>query len=157
VAILPFRSALPRRSAGFENISTQPGRREKLAIISTSNQLCGIAAYTDPLARHLNDFFEVTVFDLDQYLLRSSHRHIKRLADDHIREICQQLPQFDAVNVQLEHGTLGSNGRDTLRRFSWLIAAAPRLSVSFHSLHLPPEFDFRAFWGDEPTASSDEL
>jgi glycosyltransferase involved in cell wall biosynthesis len=145
MAILPFRAHALGPAIKSGKAATSP-RRERLAIISTSNQLCGIAAYSDPLSRHLDDFFEVKIFDLDQYLLKSNHRHIKRLADRHIREICQQLPQFDAVNVQLEHGTLGTNGRDILRRFSWLAAAAPRLSVSFHTMHLPPEFDYRGFW-----------
>ena len=46
-------------------------RRKRLALISTHDDLCGIAAYTRCLEKQLNDVFEVTVFDLDQYLLRT--------------------------------------------------------------------------------------
>jgi len=72
MAILPFRSALPRRSSG-SRVQARGRAHGKARDHFHQQQLCGIAAYTDPLARNLNDFFEVTAFDLDQYLLRSSH------------------------------------------------------------------------------------
>jgi hypothetical protein len=58
--------------------------RERLAIVSTGGKLCGIAAYTAALRRQLNEAFDVTVFDLDQYLLRSTHRRVRDLADRRI-------------------------------------------------------------------------
>ena len=87
----------------------------------------------------------ITVFDLDQYLLRSPHRRVRTLADRHIKEICGEIRRFDVVNLQLEHGTLGRHGRDIYRRFCWLTAAAPRLSVTFHTLLMPPHFDATGF------------
>ena len=77
---------------------------------------------------------EVEVFDLDQYLLRSPHRRVQKLADRHIREIARRLRNFDSVNIQLEHGTLGRTPSQILRRFRWLTRAAPRLSVTFHTI-----------------------
>ena len=62
-----------------------PARREKLAIVSTGSKLCGVAAYTAALRRQLSEAFDVTVFDLDQYLLRSTHRRVRHLADQHIK------------------------------------------------------------------------
>ena len=47
--------------------------RKRLALISTYDDLCGIAAYTRSLEKQLNEIFDVTVFDLNQYLLRSAH------------------------------------------------------------------------------------
>ncbi|HLY46681.1 MAG TPA: hypothetical protein VKQ73_13960 [Stellaceae bacterium] len=122
-----------------------PSRRETLAIVSTGSKLCGIGAYTAALRAQLEDVFDITVFDLNQYLMRSPHRRVRRLADRRIKEICRAIRQFDAVNLQLEYGTLGRQGEDIYRRFCWLTAAAPRLSVTFHSLLMPPAFDMIGF------------
>ena len=153
MAMLAFRSPVsarpdlrpgsrPDRLARF---ALSPSRREKLAIVSTSSKLCGIGAYTAALQRQLADVFDVTVFDLNQYLMRSPHRRVRKLADRRIKEICRAIRRFDAVNLQLEYGTLGRFGDDIHRRFCWLTAAAPRLSVTFHTLLTPPAFDMPAF------------
>lgn len=118
-------------------------QRERLAIVSTRNKLCGIASYTHALEHHLADLFDITVFDLDQYLLRTQHTRLRRLGDQHIKDICKELQEFDSVSLQLEFGTLGRDARDIARRLRWLVQAAPRLSVTFHSLIRPPAFPFR--------------
>ncbi|MGK7870473.1 hypothetical protein [Falsiroseomonas sp. E2-1-a20] len=38
------------------------------------------------------------------------------------------------MNIQLEHGTLGLTMPQILRRFRWLVRAAPALSVTFHTI-----------------------
>jgi glycosyltransferase involved in cell wall biosynthesis len=119
--------------------------RKSLALVTVADELCGIAAYSHCLKRHLADAFDVTVFDLDQYLLRSMHRAVRQLGDRHIREICRQLKHFDAVNLQLEHGTLGRHGTDIYRRFCWILAAAPRISVTFHTVVPVPTFETAAW------------
>ncbi len=130
---VPFRSAVrPARS--------------RLALVSTYNELCGIAAYTKSLEKQLSDVFDVTVFDLDQYLLRSTHRRVRKLGDRHIHEICRDIKDFDVVNIQLEHGTLGRTCRDIYRRFGWLVRAAPRLSVTFHTVFECEAFDLKEFF-----------
>jgi glycosyltransferase involved in cell wall biosynthesis len=145
MAMPAFRFPISLRSEGYGQLATPPSRKERLAIVSTSSELCGIAAYTAALRRQLGDAFDITVFDLDQYLLRNPHRRVRKLADRHIKEICREIRRFDAVNLQLEHGTLGRYGSDIYRRFCWLTAAAPRLSVTFHTLLMPPNFDVTAF------------
>ncbi len=145
MTMLAFRtraSVYPRETVPGADL---PARREKLAIVSTGSRLCGVAAYTAALRRQLSEAFDVTVFDLDQYLLRSTHRRVRHLADQHIKDICEGIAEFDAVNLQLEHGTLGQHASDIYRRFCWLAAAAPRLSVTFHTLLSPPRFDSAAF------------
>lgn len=126
------------------SVAVLAARRERLAIVSTRNKLCGIAAYTHALERQLADIFDITVFDLDQYLLRSAHPRVRALGNRHIKEICRAIAGFDSVNLQLEFGTLGRTTKDIYRRFRWLVAAAPRLSVTFHTLKRPPSFP----WGD---------
>ena len=122
-------------------------RRPRLALVSVFDELCGIAAYSQFLQRQLSEVFDVTVFDLDQYLLRATHRALRRLADRHIRQICRALAGYDAVNLQLEHGTLGRLAADIHRRFSWIVAAAPQISVTFHTVPRAPELDIAAWLG----------
>ena len=145
MAMPAFRSPTLLHPKGVSQLAMVPPRRESLAIVSTRSKLCGIAAYTIALRRQLGDAFDITVFDLDQYLMRNGHRRVRRLADRRIKEICRELRRFDAVNLQLEYGTLGRHGKDIHRRFCWLTDAAPRLSVSFHTLLMPPVFDTTGF------------
>jgi glycosyltransferase involved in cell wall biosynthesis len=113
--------------------SPHPGK-VRLAIISTYDELCGIAGYTRALERQLRSQAHVTVFDLDQYLLRSPHARVQKLADSHIRDIAEQLQAFDSVNIQLEYGTLGRTSRQIIRRLRRLVAAAPAVSITFHTV-----------------------
>ena len=110
------------------------GAKPKLAIISTYDELCGIAGYTRALVEYISEDFEIEVFDLDQYLLRGRGGRRAKLGDAQIAEICERLADFDAVNLQLEYGTLGPDYPDILRRFRMILRAAPRLSVTFHTI-----------------------
>ena len=106
----------------------------RLAIISTYDEMCGIAGYTRALEQQLRPHAQVTVFDLDQYLLRSQHTRVQRLADRHIKDIADRLHDFDSVNIQLEYGTLGRTSKQIVRRFKKLVKAAPAVSVTFHTI-----------------------
>ncbi len=146
MAIEELHGERPRRAeTTTARLAVLPPRRERLAIVSTRNKLCGIAAYTQALERQLADLFEVSVFDLDQYLLRARHPRVRALGDAHIKEICRNIAGFDAVSLQVEFGILGERANDIERRFRWLVAAAPRLSVTLHSLHRPPRFPLADF------------
>jgi glycosyltransferase involved in cell wall biosynthesis len=120
--------------------------RSRLAIVSTHDNLCGIAAYTRSLERQLGDIFDVTVFDLNQFLLRSNHGRVRKFGDKHIQSICREIRHYDTVNLQLEHGTLGRTCSDIFRRFGWILRAAPRFSVTFHSVIGAEAFDFAEFF-----------
>src|SRR6202008_4521264 len=102
--------------------------------------------YTRSLEKQLNDIFEVTVFDLDQYLLRSTHSRVRKFGDRHILDICRDIRDYEAVNLQLEHGTLGRSCQDIHRRFSWILRAAPRLSVTFHTVFQCEAFSYREYF-----------
>ncbi len=116
--------------------------RPRLALISSYSELCGIASYTRSLEKQLSELFEIHVFDLNQYLLRNTHSRVRKFGDRHIHEICRELKDFDAVNLQLEYGTLGRSVGDIYRRFGWIVRAAPRLSVTFHTVFDTPSFDY---------------
>lgn len=141
MAILAFRSPSRVSPSGASNMTTPPGRKERLAIVSSSDRLCGIAAYTAALQAQLSNLFDVTVIDLDQYLLRSRSRSIRKLGDAHVQAICAELNRFDCVNIQLEYGTLGVLTNDIARRLRWLVETPPRVSVTFHTVLSPKPSD----------------
>ncbi len=114
----------------FDGAITKP----RLAIVSTYDEMCGIAGYTRALEQQLSAHADVTVFDLDQYLLRSPHNRVQRLADLHIKDIASQLRDFESVNIQLEYGTLGRTTSQIVRRFRRLVRAAPAVSITFHTI-----------------------
>ncbi|HET6606236.1 MAG TPA: hypothetical protein VFG62_06185 [Rhodopila sp.] len=109
-------------------------QRLRLAIVSTYDELCGIAGYTRALTQQLSPHADLTVFDLDQSLLRSTHRPVQRQADRHIASIAAAFDGFDCINLQLEYGTLGRTSRQIARRLQRLVLAAPALSVTFHTI-----------------------
>lgn len=107
----------------------------KLAIISTYNNTCGIAGYTRALVPKLRPFFkELEVFDLDQYILRSKNKAIINAANQHINEICCKLKNFDCVNIQLEHGTLGITTEQISSRLKKIINSSKRVTITFHTI-----------------------
>jgi len=107
--------------------------KPKLAIISTYNELCGIAAYTERLERYLVDDFDVKVIKLDQSILRSDTPRRMKLAEAHIEDICTQLRSYDSVNIQYEPGTLGPTGGIAFKRLKRIVNSSPALSVTFHT------------------------
>ena len=98
MATLEFESHPPLFPAAALSTSPfrRPGRggRKRFALISTYDELCGIGAYTRSLERQLSDVFDVTVFDLDQYLLRSTHGRVRRFGDKHIQDICREIRDY---------------------------------------------------------------
>src|SRR5690349_19223577 len=123
-----------RRFYVFDGARSSQPAPVQAAIISTYDELCGIAGYTRALEQQLRLHAAVTVFDLDQYLLRSPHARLQRQADRHIDEIAGRLKEFDSVNIQLEYGTLGRSRAQILRRLRKLVLAAPAVSVTFHTV-----------------------
>jgi glycosyltransferase involved in cell wall biosynthesis len=126
-----------------------PGKKErrlKVAIVSTYDELCGIAGYTRALERQLRAYANVEVLDLDQFLLRTSNKHVQKLGDKLVKDFAARLHEFDSVNIQLEHGTLGKMPWQIMRRFKWLADAAPCLSVTFHTILNTEPFPSEAYF-----------
>ena len=123
-------------------------RKRRLAIVSTYDELCGIAAFTRSLVRIIEDDFDLEVFDLDQFLLRQTDRRSRRKADGYFRAICARLGEFDIVNLQLEFGILGGTRRDSLRRLRWLCEAARQFTVTFHTVPRRQPIDWEDVFGN---------
>jgi glycosyltransferase involved in cell wall biosynthesis len=112
----------------------------RLAIISTYDELCGIAAYTKALVPQLADQFDVQVFDLDQFLFRHESKKVQKLADKEIARICQAIKNFDCVSIQLEQGTFGRDAKIVYRRILKIMHAAPKLAITFHTALIDGKF-----------------
>jgi hypothetical protein len=119
-------------------------KKPKLAVVSTFDNLCGIAGYTRFLLKQIESDFDVEVFDLDQFFMRSTNKRVRKIADQMIRDFCARAKTFDFVNIQLEHGTLGRNWRDIIRRFRWIAEASPALSVTVHTMFPYETLDYAA-------------
>ncbi len=108
--------------------------KPKIAFVSSFNEPCANAEYTEKLCQLFRDDFDITTFDIQ------SARTLKRLGDAaeaageaHIGTICHQLHTFDVVNVQCEIGLFGATVEQCKRRIFNLCAHAPRLIYTLHS------------------------
>jgi len=105
----------------------------KVLIVSSYQISCGIASYTAVLKSLLENEFDVSVAPLDQSVLRRLEQKAVLAGDRQIRAICDSFKDFDVVNLQWEPGLLGASAPHMLRRFRWLIDAAPNLIVTVHT------------------------
>ena len=108
--------------------------KPRLAVISTYDDLCGIAGYTKPIVKLLEEYFDVTVFDLDQFLFKNKSPLVQRMAEQELHAFCKTLHEFDAVNLQLEHGTLGNTARSISRRLRLIVRSSPNITITFHTM-----------------------
>ncbi|MCW5719025.1 MAG: glycosyltransferase [Bauldia sp.] len=105
----------------------------KVLIVSSYQISCGIASYTAVLKSLLENDFEVSVAPLDQSVLRRLEQQAVQAGDRQIRAICESFKDYDVVNLQWEPGLLGATAPHMMRRFRWLIDAAPNLIVTVHT------------------------
>jgi glycosyltransferase involved in cell wall biosynthesis len=110
------------------------------AIVSSYSESCGNAAFTKVLRDTIELYCKVRVevIELDLKLLQSIDGRVRRQADAHVNEICQQLKKFDAVNIQMEAGLYGTLPHDIVRRTKQIIDANANTSVTLHSPRLIP-------------------
>ena len=108
------------------------------AIVSSYSESCGNAAFTKVLRDSIELYSnaQVEVIELDLKLLQSIDHKVRRQAQIHVKEICQRLKMFDAVNIQMEAGLYGTLPHDVVRRAKQIIDANPNTSVTLHSPRL---------------------
>ena len=97
---------------------------KKLAIISTYNESCGNASYTEVLRKEFSKYYEVDILPLQLDILSSNASNIKKIANKHIDEISQAVKNYDYVNIQFEAGLYGNTKNDILRRVKKIIKAS---------------------------------
>src|ERR1700733_1745864 len=111
--------------------------KERLAIVSSYDELCGNASYTKALADGLSRYYDVVVISLNVELLRKGE---KASGETHIQEICQQLKSFDCVNIQFEAGLFGSDLSLILRRFLKIAGACKKFVLTMHRFHAKEKY-----------------
>ena len=111
----------------------------KMAIISSYSESCGNAAFTKVLHDSIEQYSvgcDVDVIELNLSLLQSKHFKIRRLADDHVVEICKKMQEYDYINIQFEAGLFGSIQKDIVARMRKIIDSHRNVSITLHSPRL---------------------
>lgn len=114
--------------------------RKKLAIISSYNEDCGNASYTEALRREFDKYYDVDIFPLQLDLLQSNHNRLVELGNRHIQDICRKLKAYDFVNIQFEAGLYGNNRKLILKRVKKLIRAGSNVIVTMHRVDVPKSY-----------------
>jgi len=108
--------------------------KPKIAFVSSFEEPCANADYTEKLCQVFGDAFEVTVFNIQSSaILKRSGPEAEEAAETHIGQICSQLAQYDLVNIQCEMGLFGYTVEQCKRRLFNLCAHARRLIYTLHS------------------------
>jgi glycosyltransferase involved in cell wall biosynthesis len=109
-------------------------QKPRIAFVSSMNEPCANAAYTEQLIKVFEPDFDITAFDIGSAaVLKRLGKEAEQAAEAHIGRICHQLRPFDVVNVQCEMGLFGATVEQCKRRLFNLCAHAPRLIYTLHS------------------------
>jgi len=106
----------------------------KVLLVSSYRVSCGIATYAEVLETLLARAFDVTVYALDQSILKSRVPHVVKVGDRQIQELCATFKDFDVVNLQWEPGLLGDETSHITRRLGMILAAADKLILTVHTV-----------------------
>lgn len=109
----------------------------KICIISSYDDLCGVASYTKSLISEFNnESITVEVINLNQSLLHSSKKIDKELAKKYILEICRDIKNFNYINIQFEFGLFGNNIFDIYMRIFTILkcCTGKHISITYHTI-----------------------
>ncbi len=109
---------------------------KSLAIVSSYNERCANASYTDALRREFSKYCRVDVLPLKTRLLRGTQADVIRAGDQYIEELVRQLRRYDYVNIQFEAGLYGNYVTHVLPRVVKLIDACSNLVFTMHRVDL---------------------
>lgn len=118
-------------------------KKERLAIVSSYDELCGNASYTAALVEGLSHHFDVSVISLNVKLLRTGSSQAARL---HIREVCEQLQHFDCVNIQYEAGLFGASIKSMKKNFFSVAKSCKRLVLTMHRYSTKEKYPTLSFF-----------
>lgn len=112
---------------------------KKLAIVSSYNELCGNASYTESLRQEFAKYYDVKVFALNSNL----NKLHPALVNKYLAKIANQLEQFDFVNIQFEAILYGNNPKAIYKNFKLLARASKNLIVTLHRYDPKLTFSFK--------------
>lgn len=110
--------------------------RPKIAILSTWNEICGIAHFTKGIKEGLeSQGFEVEVLPTPRMILGGARDGAEKLAaESYCRFLAERIKEFDHVNIQFEPGILASDMMTAMKRFKIITKHAKSLSITWHYL-----------------------
>lgn len=107
---------------------------KKISIVSSYSDSCGNAYFTKVLEKSIHNIgYEVKCVELDLDLTQSIDFKTRKKADRHIDDLCAEIKQSDACNIQLEAGLYGTIPHDIFNRIKKLCLSNERMSVTLHS------------------------
>lgn len=112
---------------------------KRLAIVSSFSESCGIASFAKFVRDSINYYHpevQVDILELNLRLLQTENAKMRKKGDKHIKDICKQLKDYDAVNIQVEPGLYGRKPEDIAKRIGWLTAVHPYTSLTHHTPQL---------------------
>lgn len=109
----------------------------RMAIVSSYNESCGNASYTEVLRREFSKYCEVDVLSLPQDLLHGKYAVVSKKADKYIEEMCIKIRGYDYVNIQFEAGLFGNTRKEIIRRYRRIVENSKNVIVTMHRVDLP--------------------
>lgn len=107
---------------------------KKISIVSSYSDSCGNAYFTKVLEKSIqNNGYDVKCVELDLDLTQAIDLKTRKRADRHIDDLCAEIKQSDACNIQLEAGLYGTIPKDIFNRIKKLCLSNKRISVTLHS------------------------
>ncbi|TPN51558.1 glycosyltransferase [Mesorhizobium sp. B1-1-7] len=109
---------------------------KSIALLTTWEEVCGIAHYSAFLKRALDPHANITVIPTPREIIHGAKTKLEmRAADDLINDIAGQVKNFDVTCIQYEPGLYGRNGQQSVARVRKIISASKDVVMSFH--HFP--------------------
>lgn len=109
---------------------------KRLAIISSYDESCGNAYFTDVLISSINSLDRgiiATPVGLNLRLTQNIGTLEQKAAERHIEQIAAFVAEFDSVNIQFESQLFGIIPSDVKKRLVKLVQANPNTFVTYHS------------------------
>jgi len=109
--------------------------RPKVAILSTWDEVCGIAHFTKGIKDGLSEHYDVEVLPTPRMILGNAKDTAERAAaENYCKYLAKRVAEFDHVNIQFEPGILASDMLTAMKRFKIITKRAKTLSITWHYL-----------------------
>lgn len=108
--------------------------KAKVAILSTWNEICGIAHFTGGIYRGLQKAgYDVEVLPTPRMILGNARDAAeKEAAENYCKHLAKRLEEFDHVNIQFEPGILASDMATAMARFKVITKNVKSMSITWH-------------------------
>jgi len=109
--------------------------KPRIAILSTWDEVCGIAHFTKGIKEGLSEHYDVEVLPTPRMILGNAKDSAEKdAADNYCKYLSKRVAEFDHVNIQFEPGILASEMMIAMRRFKVITKNAKSLSITWHYL-----------------------